>query len=585
MRKTWWGSLVLLLVFSLVLGACSGGGGSNTATTTPGNEEANKTETKGESATPPAESAPEGVIEAADMSLNPPAAVNRTDTLIVGMTDPKGVFNPLFRETTYDAYVCYVLFDSFIEVAADGTYANSLAEKVDVSEDGLKYTYHLKPGVTFSDGKPMTVKDYYFTLKMLLDASYDGQLDPMSYNIVGAKEYHEGKAKEISGVKIIDDHTVEVSITEFSALTPVELGNISILPEHYYGPSYTQGKLDGVKALNAKPLGSGQYKLTKYSPGQEVAFEANENYFRGAPKVKNVIFKTTTETTNLPMLQQGETDMDEGVSVTEDNVEALKEMGFVDINLLPNNGYGYIAFNHKLKKFQDVKVRQALVYGLNRKEIVAGIYGPYADVINIPESTVSWAYTNENIETYDFDLEKAKKMLDEAGWKVGSDGLREKDGEKFKINFSATADNPVVDALLPIMTQNYKELGIEIVAETLDFNAIMDKANTGDFDMFFAAWSLTPDPDNTVYITNGAQNDFGYSNAKVDELMAKGKKTLDIEERKKIYKEMYQEMNKDVPAILLYQRKNMLAVNGRVEGFDFSPYKYFSYSLYQVQMQ
>ncbi|GIO85497.1 ABC transporter substrate-binding protein [Paenibacillus faecis] len=585
MRKKSWGLLVLLLVFSLVLGACSGGGGGNTATTTPGNEEGNKTESKGENATPPAEAAPEGVIEAVDMSLNPPAAVNRKDTLIVGMTDPKGVFNPLFRETTYDAYVCYVLFDSFIEVAADGTYTNSLAEKVDVSEDGLKYTYHLKPGVTFTDGKPMTVKDYYFTLKTLLDASYDGQSDPMSYNIVGAKEYHEGKAKEISGVKIIDDHTVEVSITEFSALTPVELGNIFILPEHYYGPSYKQGNLDGVKALNSKPLGSGQYKLTKYSPGQEVVFEANENYFRGAPKVKNVIFKTTTETTNLPMLQQGETDMDEGISVSEDNVEALKEMGFVDINLLPNNGYGYIAFNHKSKKFQDVKVRQALVYGLNRKEIVAGIYGPYADVINIPESTVSWAHTNENIETYDFDLEKAKQMLDEAGWKVGSSGIREKDGEKFKINFSATADNPVVDALLPIMTQNYKELGIEVVAETLDFNAIMDKANTGDFDMFFAAWGLTPDPDNTVYITNGAQNDIGYSNAKVDELMAKGKKTLDIEERKKIYKEMYQEMNKDVPVILLYQRKNMLAVNGRVEGFDFSPYKYFAYSLYQVEMQ
>ncbi|MMZ62629.1 Oligopeptide-binding protein AppA precursor [compost metagenome] len=143
----------------------------------------------------------------------------------------------------------------------------------------------------------------------------------------------------------------------------------------------------------------------------------------------------------------------------------------------------------------------------------------------------------------------------------------------------------MVDALLPIMTQNYKKLGIEVVAETLDFNAIMDKANTGDFDMFFAAWGLTPDPDNTVYITNGAQNDIGYSNAKVDELMAKGKKTLDIEERKKIYKEMYQEMNKDVPVILLYQRKNMLAVNGRVEGFDFSPYKYFAYSLYQVEMQ
>ncbi|MFR9711279.1 ABC transporter substrate-binding protein [Paenibacillus sp. MB22_1] len=586
MRKTWWGFMVLVLVFSMALTAC--GGGNNTAEPATTNNTENNTNTTteetAEPTTPTESDTSDGYIEAADVSLNPPAAANRSDTMIIGMTDPKGVFNPLFMETAYDYYVNYTLFDSFIEVKTDGTYQNSLADKVDISEDGLKYTYHLKPGVTFTDGTPMTVKDYYFTLKLYMDKSYDGQSDPLSWNIVGAKEYNEGKAKEISGVKIIDDQTIEISLTEYTALTPVELGGIYILPEHYYGKDYTQGKLDGVKKLNDKPLGSGQYKLVSYSPGQEVVFEANENYFRGAPKVKNLIFKTTTETTNMPMLQQGETDMEEGFTVTEDNVEALKAMGFVDISLLPNNGYGYIAFNHKLPKFQDVKVRQALVYGLNRKEIVAGIYGPYADVINIPQSSVSWSYTTENIETYDFDLEKAKQLLDEAGWKLNDKGLREKDGEVFKINFSATADNPVVEALLPIMTQNYKELGIEISAETLDFNAIMDKSNTGDFEMYFAAWGLTTDPDNTVYITDGSQNDYGYSNKKVDELMAKGKKTLDIEERKKIYKEMYQELNKDVPVILMYQRKNMLAINGRLDGFDVSPYKDFPFSLYQVQV-
>lgn len=176
-------------------------------------------------------------------------------------------------------------------------------------------------------------------------------------------------------------------------------------------------------------------------------------------------------------------------------------------------------------------------------------------------------------------------MLDEAGWVVGADGIREKDGEKFKINFSASADNPVVEALLPIMTTNYKDLGIEIISETLEFNAIMDKKTAGDFDMFFAAWGLTPDPDNTVYITNGAQNDIGYSNAKVDELMAKGKKEMDLEKRKTIYKEMYQELNKDVPAILMYQRTNMTAINARAQGFDISPYKDFPFSLYQVELQ
>ncbi|WMT41010.1 ABC transporter substrate-binding protein [Paenibacillus sp. D2_2] len=591
MGKRWIGFLAVALTLTLTLSACSGNkgetanSGNKPSNTT--NESTNKGNDTGDSGNTEQQGTDEssGIIKATDMSKNPDIAKNRKDTLIVGMTDPKGVFSPLFMETAYDFYVCYSVFDSFIEVKADGSYQNSLADKIDISDDGLKYTYHLKPGVKFTDGTPMTVKDYYFTLKLMLDQSYDGESDPLSYHIVGAQEYHDGKASEISGIKVIDDNTVEVSLTEATALTAVELGGIYILPEHYYGVGYKQGSLDSVKALNNKPLGSGQYKLANYKPGQEIDLEANEDYFKGAPKVKNVIFKTTGNTTQIAMLQSGETDMNENITVSEDNVEALKELGFIDSYILPNNGYGYIAFNHNLPKFQDQKVRQALTYGLNRDDIVELIYGQYAKVINIPESSVSWAYTDEGINHYDFDLDKAKQLLDEAGWTVGSDGIRVKNGEKFKINFSATADNPVVDALLPIMTQNYKELGIDLVSETLDFNAIMDKKTAGDFDMFFAAWGLTPDPDNTVYITKGAQNDTGYSNAKVDQLMAEGKKELDIAKRKEIYKQMYQELNADLPNIFLYQRNNMTGVNGRAQGFDISPYKEFPFSLYQVELQ
>ncbi|REK61955.1 MAG: ABC transporter substrate-binding protein [Cohnella sp.] len=589
MKRKWNWLMVVVLALSMMLAACTGNKNDNASESPSASPSENASPSASASSSPSETATGEdqtfGLIKATDTSKIPAVSKNRTDTLIIGMQAPQGIFNPIYMQTAYDFYVCYALFDSFLEVNPDGTYSESLAEKVDISEDGLKYTFHLKPGVTFTDGTPMTVKDYYFTLKLLLDSSYDGELDPLSYNIVGAKEYHENKASEISGVKIIDDYTVEVTVTEKSALTRDELGNIYILPEAYYGKGYKQGNLQSVKALNDKPLGSGQYKLASYKPGQEVVLEANENYFRGAPKIKQVIYKPTTETTQLEMLRNGETDMQEGVTVTEDNVEELKAFGFVDLSLLPNNGYGYIGLNHKLKKFQDAKVRQALTYGLNRAEIVESIYGPYARVINIPQSNVSWAYTEENIEKYEFDPEKAKQLLDEAGWVVGSDGIREKDGEKFKINFSATADNPVVDALLPIMTKNYKDLGIEVVSETLDFNAIMDKKDKGDYEMYFAAWGLTPDPDNTVYITNGAQNDSGYSNKKVDELMAAGKKELDIEKRKEIYKQMYQELNKDVPDILLYQRANLIAINARAQGFDISPYKEFPFSLYQVELQ
>lgn len=576
------GLLVLVLMMAMVLSACGGKTESQAGNNTPSNStntNSTETNTSNESA------AEEGLIKATAPDTVPDQAKARKDTLIIATVDPKGIFNPMYQQTAYDFFINYTLFDTFLEVKTDGTYTESLASKVDVAEDGLKYTFHLKPDVKFSDGTPITVKDYVFTMKMYLDASYDGDSDLMAYNIVGAKEYNAGTATDVSGIKVIDDQTVEVSVTEATALTYSVLGTVPILPEHYYGPHYKQGNLEAVKALNSKPLGSGQYVLKNYKPGQEVDLEANATYFRGAPKIKNVIFKTGTDTTHLTNMTSGATDLNADISVTEDNVEALKELGFADINLLPNNGYGYIAFNHKLDKFKDVKVRQALTYGLDRAQIVEAIYGPYAKVINIPQSNVSWSYTDEGIETYDFDMEKAKQMLDEAGWKVGADGIREKDGQKFTINFSATADNPVVDALLPVMTQNYQELGLKLESETLDFNAIIDKQQNGDFEMFFAAWGLTPDPDTTTLITDGAQNRLGYSNPKVDELTKKGKYELDLEKRKAIYKELYQEINKDVPTILMYQRSNMVTYNARVSGLEISPYKDYPYTLFQAQLQ
>lgn len=580
--------LAIMLLAITVLAACGGGG---TAEQPPSQgdqtEQTPPAEGDGEETTePPAESGDEsqGYFEAEDPSLNPATALNRKDTLVVGMTAPKGVFNPFYWQTAYDKYVVDAIFDSFFAVQGDGTYQNRLAESVEVSEDKLKYTFKLKPGVTYSDGTPVTVKDYAFAMKVYHDSSYDGQSDLLSVHIKGGKEYNEGKATDISGIKVIDDNTIEIEVTEANAMTKDNLGTVAFAPEAYYGKGYKQGNLEYMKDLHAKPIGSGQYVLKSYSPGQEVVLEANANYFLGAPKIKNVIYKTTTEETRLAMFQSGEIDMDM-VTVNEDNVEELKGMGFLDVNIFPTNGYGYVAMNHNDPKFQDVKVRQALMYGLNRAEVVEIIYGPYANVLNIPQSSVSWAYTDEGIEPYEFDMEKAKQLLDEAGWVAGADGTREKDGKKFEIHFSATADNPVIDALIPVMTQNYQELGIKLTAETLDFNAIMDKKDKGEFEMFFAAWGLTPDPDSTVYITDGQQNDIGFSNPDYDAAMKKGLNAFDLEERKAAYAEAYQVLNQNVPDLLIYQRRDMWGINSRINGMDITPYKDFTIDLYKAEIE
>jgi peptide/nickel transport system substrate-binding protein len=581
MFKKWSLVLSFVLVVTLLVSACGSNNSSNNTT-----NNTSKNQNTGETVTPADETTESGIglIPASDPSQNPQIAKDRVDTMIVGMTDPQGLFNPLFAETTYDIYATDILFDSLAVYALDASIENSLAESVTISEDGLTYSYKIKPGVTFTDGTPLTAKDYLFTMKVLLDPAYDGPSDLHAAKIVGGQDYYDGKSDTISGINIISDTEFTVTVSEYNALTPVYLGTTPIIPEHYYGVGYTLGNLDYIKSLLSKPLGSGQYILTDYKPGQEVVFKANENYFKGAPKVPNLIYKTTSEVTNIAMLQTGETDMND-FTISADNVETLVELGFLDVNVHLNNGYGYVAFNMDNPKFSDKRVRQALTYGLNRADIVEGIYGEYANVINIPQSNVSWAYTDENINTFDFDTEKAKALLDEAGWVVGANGIREKDGVKLEINFSATANNPVVDALIPIMTLNYEELGVKITAETLEFNAIMEKKTSGDFEMFFAAWGLTPDPDTTIFTTTGQQNEFGYSNTKVDELMAAGLKETDIEKRKPIYHEMYQHINDDAPFIFLYQRTNGTASNTRVQDLSYSPYRYFSVGLYQTSLQ
>ncbi|MDG0876385.1 ABC transporter substrate-binding protein [Paenibacillus thiaminolyticus] len=589
MRKSWIMLLCLLMSLALVLSACSGSDPAKPSTE-PVQEQGSEPEKKedGGKAAESEESGfvTEGIVKASDPGKSSAAATARTDTLIIGMQAPAGIFHPLYAETVYDNYVTRTLFRAMLEVQKDGTYAPLLAEKYEVSPDNLTHTYKLKEGLKFSDGSPLTAEDVAFTITVLHDKSYDGPMDIIrEAKIKGGKEYFDGKASSIDGIKVIDPLTIEFITVEPSALAQSSIGATGILSKAYYANDYKQGNLSYMNDLFTKPLGNGPYKLEKFQAGQDVSFVANENYFKGAPKIPKLIYKFTTDETNAQLLQTGETDMD-FISANLDNFELLQSMGFLDISLFPTNGYGYIAFNHNRAKFQDVKVRKALAYGLDREQIVEAVYQGYAEVINVPQSKLSWAYTDE-VDKYEFNLEKAKQLLEDAGWKVGADGIREKDGEKFTINFTATSPNVVNDAIIPVAQANYKELGIEFIAEQMDFNAVVEKRKKGDFDMLFMAWRLDPDPQgaHNIFITGGSWNEIGYSNKKVDELFEKGGKTLEIEERKAIYKDLYQEINEDLPYIFMYQRRDMWANNARFTGLDISPYRDFSYGIDGLMIQ
>ena len=560
--KKWAGVFSVLMSSSLVLSAC--GGQEDAASTEPVKQQDLKN-VKIEK------------IAATDKTKVPDKAKNRKDTLVVGISKPGGVFLPYFQQNGWDGNVTSVIFASLVSTDKQGKPIPELAEKWDVSSDQLTYTFHLRKDLKFSDGSPLTADDVAFTLTLLHDKAYEGEVDISQYAVKGGKEYKEGKATSIEGIQVVDPQTIKITTEKVNSQAIFVLGG-TVLSKAYYGKDYKQNtSLDYLKDLYGKPLAAGPYKFEKYIPGQEVRFVANENYYAGKPKIQNFIYKITSGDTKLQLFQTGEVDHT-GLGTGDEVLEQAKALEFANIQIETAPSFSYIYMNNNKPYLKDKKVRQALIYGLDRKKYVDTALKGYGTVANVPIHPTSWAYTEEGVNKYEYDKEKAKKLLDEAGWKVGSDGIREKDGQKLNLSYFGPSSAKDSDLLIPIAKENYKEIGVEFNPEFMDFNTMLSKVNKGDYDLASVSTPITSDPSETAgeYLSTANETSLGYKNAKVDELIQKGIETVDIEKRKPIYKELYKELSDDPPVILLNYRRTITGYNGNIKGID--PEKYNSIS-------
>ncbi|RAN76940.1 ABC transporter substrate-binding protein [Bacillus sp. SRB_331] len=507
-------------------------------------------------------------IKASDKAKSPAKAKERKDTFVVGMPSPGGIFLPHFMENGWDGNITQAIFAPLVGLDKEGKPIPILAKKWDISEDQLTYTFHLKDGLKFSDGSPLTADDVAFTLTLLHDPTYSGATDISQTAIKGGQAYKEGKATSIEGIQVIDPKTITITTEKVNAQTLSLIGG-EVISKAYYGKEYKQGNLEYLKELYGKPMGAGAYKLDKYIPGQEVRFVANENYFEGKPKIEHFIYKITKGDTKLQQFQAGEVDYD-GFTTNAETIEQLKELGFANVNVYTGSSYGYIKMNYKKSYFKDKRVRQAFIYGLERQKVIDTYFQGYASLVNVPITPVSWAYTEEGINKYEYNLEKAKKLLDEAGWKAGSDGIREKDGQKLKVSYFASSASKINDVMIPVMKEDYKKIGVDFNPEYMDFNTMISKVIKGDYDLAMVSTPMIDDPSGTIeeFVSTSKRNYDGYHNPKVDELAKQALETLDIEKRKEIYKKLYQELSEDPPVIFLNNSKVVSAHNARIQGLQ-----------------
>ncbi|MBJ8107166.1 MULTISPECIES: ABC transporter substrate-binding protein [Bacillus cereus group] len=549
MRKALKGLLVTFLSTSVLLAGCAQEEKST-------NEAAKMPKVKDE------------FIKASDKAKSPAKAKERKDTFVIGMPSPGGIFLPHFMENGWDGNITQAIFAPLVGLDKEGKPIPILAKKWDISQDQLTYTFHLKDDLKFSDGSPLTADDVAFTLTLLHDQAYSGATDISQTAIKGGQAYKEGKASSIEGIQVIDPKTITITTEKVNAQTLSLIGG-EVISKAYYGKEYKQGNLEYLKELYGKPMGAGAYKLDKYIPGQEVRFVANENYFEGKPKIEHFIYKITKGDTNLQQFQAGEVDYD-GFTTNTETIEQLKDLGFANINVYTGSSYGYIKMNYKKSYFKDKRVRQAFIYGLERQKVIDTYFQGYASLVNVPITPVSWAYTEEGINKYEYNLEKAKKLLDEAGWKAGSDGIREKDGRKLKVSYFASSASKINDVMIPVMKEDYKKIGVDFNPEYMDFNTMISKVIKGDYDLAMVSTPMIDDPSGTIeeFVSTSKRNYDGYHNPKVDELAKQALETLDIEKRKEIYKKLYQELSEDPPVIFLNNSKVVSAHNVRIQGLQ-----------------
>jgi peptide/nickel transport system substrate-binding protein len=516
----------------------------------------------------------------------PQAAKLRGDTLIVGINAPEGKFNPVYCNSIDDNWVCNLIFEGLISHNASGEPIKNLAESWTVSDDGKTYSFKLKENIKFSNGSKLTAEDVGFTYTALCDKGYSGAYENVFKLLQGYEEYKKGDNRAVTGIKVINPYEISFNFKEKNAAL-INGFTIGILSKEYY--NFGKGNIDDLKEKLMKPMGTGPYLLDSFKQGEEVSLVKNKSYWAESPQIQKIIMKVEGNLSNIDRLITGELDIAK-VASTPNNISKLKDAGFLNIHLYEDNGFQYIGLNLRKDKFRDKKVRQALTYGLNRQAFVQGYYGEYGWVSNVPYSKASWAYPKVIDNEYNYDKEKAKKLLQESGFRLQEDGFRYDDlGRRFTINWITYDGNAYVEQLINRVKEDWKAIGVEVIEEVVPFDTLVQRVfQSQDFEMYNMAWRLGVDPDPSPMFSLSEDvprgyNAVGFRNPEGEKLIIAALKEPDKEKRKELYEKFGKVANEDLPYIYINGNMETYAVSARIKNLELSPYVDWTDSIKKIK--
>ena len=584
----------MMILFSattaLTLAAC--GGNNNSSTTTTTSSATNTTQTKFAS-----EVTHDGT----------PIKGGTLKYAIVSVSPFSGIFPDELSQVTTDSTIGGLIDEGMFEYDENRKLTNTglASVKFDVENKTATVSLNSKD-YKWSDGQPVTIDDYIFAYQSIGDKDYTGiRYDEDYKNVVGMEEYHEGKATSVSGLQKVDDYTVKIQFKEMSPSMQLAGGSLCnyIMPKHIFKdiPIAEWEQSDYVRGT--KFVGLGQFKLQSITPGESVTLVPNEHYYKGVAKVDKVVMEVVSPANIVSEMKAGNYDIAE---MPNSQYEAFK--GLTNVTFLGKlaSAYEYIGFHlgkydaaagknvtNPNAKMSDAKLRQAMAYALDIEAAGQNLYNGLQHSTNSIIIPFFKDVYNKEQEGFTYNPEKAKQLLDEAGYKdVDGDGLREnKDGSKLQINFAARTRDDANESLVQQYLNWWKEIGLDVklyTGRTIELNSFYDKVQADDpeIDVFAGGWSTGYDPNPEGLFGESAKFNFErYVDAEGTAIMKKITSTDAFDSAKNV--EFYKEWQKYVhdkafifPTLV---GESITAVNKRVKYYDVNLGSRKS-DLYQIEL-
>ena len=446
----------------------------------------------------------------------------------------------------------------------DMEYVPVLVKEVPTVENGgivmdteagtMDIIYHLREDVRWHDGEPFTSADILATWEALKNPDWDAE--------------SKGGVDDIDSIELPDDFT---AICHYNKITPdyaQSLFTFGIMPKKY---------IDGVdmndpnNGYNNTPVGTGPYKFEEWVPGEYIKLVRNDDYYGdNGPYLDSVIFRfVTDENTRINMLKSGEIDFTYGVGFT--NYDQVKDLPGYNVIVHGLNSWRYMDFNHATPGLDDPDVRRAIVCAINKEALVNQLFNGIPQVWDQPWMP-SDPFHVEGFQTeWTYDVDKANQLLDDAGWVMGSDGVREKDG--VRLDFICIARPGTVDAYIgPVIVSDLSKVGIKVTTEEYASATWADMMYKGEYQIAIGGYITSPGATRTkMYAIGGSLNRGNWNNQEFSDLCAQIDVELDTAKRKELVAEALKIFDSELPQMVIYANTEIDVVTEKLHGFIPNP--------------